>query len=124
RSPLSAYGEQEFPVDPLPLPDLSPSIGLEDVARNDAIQLFVERARAVKPDFALTSENAGAIGQICRQLDGLPLAIELGAARVRLFPPQSLLARLESRLALLTGGAKDRSTRQQTLRGTLAWSYD
>ena len=83
----------------------------------------MERARAVKHDFALTKENAPAVAAICARLDGLPLAIELAAARIKLLSPSAMLARLESRLNLLTGGARDLPTRQQTLRGTVDWSY-
>ena len=88
-----------------------------------AVALFVERARAVKREFALTRENASAVAAICARLDGLPLAIELAAARIKLLSPSAMLARLESRLNLLTGGARDLPTRQQTLRGTVDWSY-
>jgi predicted ATPase/transcriptional regulator with XRE-family HTH domain len=124
RSALRAYGEQEFPLAPLPLPNanLYPSFG--EVVQSDAVRLFVERAQGVKPDFVLTPENVGAVVEICRRLDGLPLAIELAAARVRLFAPSALLDRLATRLKLLTGGAADRPARQQTLRNAIAWSYD
>ena len=124
RSPLGVYGEQEFPVPPLALPDLRPVPPLAALAANEAVQLFVDRAREIKPDFTLTAENAPAVAGICVRLDGLPLAIELAAARVRLFSPAALLARLNQRLALLTGGARDRLARQQTLRGAIAWSYE
>jgi len=90
----------------------------------ESVQLFVERAQAVKPDFQLTDTTAPVVAEICRRLDGLPLAIELAAARVRLLDPASLLARLEHRLQFLVGGAGDLPARQQTLRNTLAWSYD
>ena len=87
------------------------------------MQLFVRRARAVQPHFVLTAENGAAVAAICRRLDGLPLAIELAARRVRLLAPPALLRRLDRRLALLTGGARDLPARQQTLRATLDWSY-
>jgi predicted ATPase len=89
-----------------------------------AVELFLQRAVNVRPDFTITAENAPAVAEICHRLDGLPLAIELAAARMKLFPVQQLRARLENRLELLTGGARDLPARQQTLRDTLAWSYD
>jgi predicted ATPase/DNA-binding winged helix-turn-helix (wHTH) protein len=110
RACLRIYGEQEFPVAPL--------------ARNSAIELFVQRATAVWPDFAMTSENALAIQEICSRLDGLPLAIELAAARTKVLSPSAILDRLQGRLQLLTGGALDLPERQQTLRKTIDWSYD
>ncbi len=110
RSRLRIYGEQEFPVTPL--------------AQSSAMELFVQRAAAVWPDFAITSENAIAVREICSRLDGLPLAIELAAARTRLLPPGAILDRLQSRLQLLTGGALDLPERQQTLRKTIDWSHD
>lgn len=110
RSCLRVYGEQEFPVAPL--------------AQNSAIELFAQRAAAVWPDFAITSENATAVQEICSRLDGLPLAIELAAARTKVLPPAAILDRLECRLQLLTGGALDLPERQQTLRKTIDWSHD
>jgi len=92
----------------------------EALAASPAVRLFVERAQAVAPDFVLDTTNAGAVAAICRQLDGMPLAIELAAARAGLLPPEGLLRRLEHRLSLLTGGAPDLPERQQTLRQTLA----
>ncbi len=123
QAPLHIYGEHEFPVPPLALPDPKSNPALEVLSRLPAIALFVERAQAVKHQFALTKENAIAVAAICARLDGLPLAIELAAARVKLLSPSAMLARLESRLTLLTGGARDLPTRQQTLRNTVEWSY-
>jgi predicted ATPase len=124
RAPLHLHGEQEFPVPPLAVPDLRSLPPVPALWQYGAVRLFVERARAVKPDFSLSNENAVAVAEICCRLDGLPLAIELAAARMKLFSPQALLSRLEHRLALLTGGARDLPKRQQTLRGAIAWSYD
>jgi predicted ATPase/serine/threonine protein kinase len=123
QAPLHIYGEHEFPVPPLALPDPKSIPPLEVLSRLPAIALFVERAQAVKHEFALTKENAAAVTAICARLDGLPLAIELAAARIKLLSPSAMLDRLESRLNLLTGGARDLPTRQQTLRGTVDWSY-
>jgi len=123
QSPLRVYGEQEFPVPPLELPDPKRIPPLEKLVKLPAVALFLERAQAVKRDFALTEENANAVATICTQLDGLPLAIELAAARVKLLSPSAMQARLEGSLSLLTGGARDLPTRQQTLRGTIDWSY-
>ena len=123
QAPLHVYGEHEFPVPPLALPDPKSIPPLDALSRLAAIALFVERARAVKHDFALTKENAPAVVAICARLDGLPLAIELAAARIKLLSPSAMLARLERCLNLLTGGARDLPTRQQTLRGTVDWSY-
>ena len=122
QAPLHVYGEHEFPVPPLGLPDLKSIPPLEVLSRLPAVALFVERARAVKPEFALTRDNAPAVAAICARLDGLPLTIELAAARIKLLSPSAMLARLESRLNLLTGGARDLPTRQQTLRSTVSWS--
>lgn len=124
RLVLRIYGEQEFPVLPLPLPPSAPSLSPEDILAFASVALFVQRASAVRPSFRATPENASAIGEICRRLDGLPLAIELAAARVKVLPPASLLARIENRLQLLTSGARDLPARQQTLRRTIDWSYD
>jgi predicted ATPase/class 3 adenylate cyclase len=130
REPLRIRGEQEQPVPPLALPQSTRSGGRRaalsaaEASRFPAVTLFVERARAVRPDFVLTDESAAAVVDICRRLDGLPLAIELAAARTRLLAPQELLARLSSRLKLLTSGPRDLPARQQTLRGAIAWSYD
>jgi predicted ATPase len=123
RTPLHLSGEHEFPVPPLELPDLAHLPAFDALSQYEAVALFVERARAVKADFAVTSSNAPAIAQICIGLDGLPLAIELAAARAKLLSPQALLARLEQRFDLLTGGPRDQPARQQTLRATIDWSY-
>src|SRR5208283_742294 len=123
QAPLHVYGEHEFPVPPLALPDPTSTPPLEVLSRLPAVALFVERAKAVKHEFTLTKENAPAVAAICSRLDGLPLAIELAAARIKLLSPSAMLARLESRLNLLTGGARDLPTRQQTLRNTVDWSY-
>jgi predicted ATPase/class 3 adenylate cyclase len=124
RAPLGLYGEHEFPVPPLDMPDLKSPPTLERLTQYEAVGLFVERARAVRPDFAITNESAPAVAEICVRLDGLPLAIELAAARIRMLPPKALLARLGNRLKLLTGGARDLPERQRTLRGAIEWSYD
>jgi predicted ATPase/DNA-binding SARP family transcriptional activator len=124
REPLHLRGEQELAVSPLALPDPEQPASPERLAGVASVDLFVQRARELRPDFALTPENAGAVGEICVQLDGLPLAIELAVARLKLFPPAALAARLESRLRLLTGGPRDAPERQRTLRATIAWSYD
>ncbi len=124
RAPLRISGEQELPVPPLDLPDPARLPSLEVLAQSDAVRLFVERATAVRPDFAVTAENAAAVAEICYRLDGLPLAIELAAARVKLLTPQAMLPRLKQGLDLLAGGARDRTDRQRTLRGAIAWSYD
>jgi predicted ATPase/class 3 adenylate cyclase len=123
RSTLRLSAEREYSVPPLALPDPHHLPELGELSQYDAVALFIQRAQAVKADFAVTNENAPAVAEICHRLDGLPLAIELAAARVRLFPPQALLARLENRLHLLTGGARDLPARQQTLRGAIDWSY-
>jgi predicted ATPase len=123
QAPLHIYGEHEFPVPPLALPDPKSILPLELLSHLPAVALFVERAQAVKHQFVLTKENAPAVAAICSRLDGLPLAIELAAARIKLLSPSAMLTRLESRLHLLTGGARDLPTRQQTLRNTVDWSY-
>ena len=123
RAALRLSGEEVYPVPPLSLPEPRHADDPAALAQSPAVTLFVERGQSVRPDFRLTSENAGAVAAICRQLDGLPLALELAAARLRLFSPVTLLARLEHRLDLLAGGAQDLPVRQRTLRGTLDWSY-
>ena len=124
RAALHVYGEHEFPVPPLALPDSRSMPSVEVLSQYPAVALFVQRAVAAKPDFELNRENAPAVIEICARLDGLPLAIELAAARVKVLSPSSMLTRLASRLQLLTGGARDLPTRQQTLRGAIDWSYD
>ncbi len=124
RAPLHIRGERAFPVSPLALPDrarLPPSASLAAVP---AVALFVERAVAVRPDFAVTPGNAAAVAEICLRLDGLPLAIELAAARITLLTPQAMLERMGRLLPLLTDGARDLPARQRTLRDTIMWSYD
>jgi predicted ATPase len=124
RAALHVYGEHEFPVPPLALPDPHSLPQLEVLSEYPAIALFVQRAVAAKPNFELNRENASAITEICARLDGLPLAIELAASRVKVLSPSSMRARLASRLQLLTGGARDLPQRQQTLRSAIDWSYD
>lgn len=123
RVVLRLAAEQEYSLPPLVLPDLKKLPSLEKLADNPAVGTFVERARQVKPDFQLSPDNAGAIAEICIRLDGLPLALELAAVRVRLFNPQAILRRLTNRLSLLTGGLSDVPQRHQTLRATMDWSY-
>lgn len=124
RVVLRLSGEYAFPLPPLPLPAAASSVSVSAVQDIGSIQLFVERARHARGGFDLTTENAPIIAEICRRLDGLPLALELAAARIRVLPPAMLLARLDRRLPLLTGGARDIPARQQTLRATIAWSHD
>jgi predicted ATPase len=124
RVVLRLSGEHEFPVPPLPVPPAGSSPDPEELERYASVALFTERAHAADPGFELTGGNAQAVAEICRRLDGLPLAIELAAARVRLLPPQALLPRLGQQLSLLTSGARDLPERQRTLRSTLDWSYD
>lgn len=124
RAVLRIQGEYEFVVPPLLLPDLNHLPMIEDLASWPVITLFMQRAQAVKPGFQMTGANAHDIAAICVRLDGLPLAIELAAARLKLLPPRALLLRLEHRLQVLTGGRADMPARHQTLRDTIAWSYD
>ena len=123
RVALRLYNEQEFPVPALALPDLKRLPPIERLSQYEAVRLFIQRAQAVKPDFQITRANAPAVAEICVQLDGLPLAIELAAARTKLLTPQAMLQRLSNRLSLLTGGARDLPARQQTLRAAIDWSY-
>lgn len=124
RAVLRLRGEQEFVVPPLALPAAGRLPPLDQLATVAAVALFVRCAQAVQPDFALTEANAATIAAICQRLDGLPLAIELAAPRIKLFSPAALLNRLDQRLALLTGGPQDLPPRQRTLRSALAWSYE
>jgi predicted ATPase/DNA-binding SARP family transcriptional activator len=124
RAPLHLRGEQEFPVMPLAVPELRSMPPVEILSRCASVELFVQRARRVRPDFALTEANASAVAEVCTRLDGLPLAIEPAAAQIKVLPPEALLSRLESRLELLTGGARDLPAPQQTLRDAITWSYD
>lgn len=122
RAPLRVSGEQEFPVPPLRTPDPRSAEALEALAGYEAVRLFLERATAVNPSFHLTEENAPVVGELTARLEGLPLAVELAAARVKLLSPRALLERLDRRLSLLTGGPRDLPARQRTLRDTIAWS--
>ncbi len=124
REGLRVRGEREYPVPPLALPNLSQLPPLEPLSQYPAVELFVQRAQAINPEFHLTDDTERAVAEICYRLEGLPLAIELAAARSKLLPPRALLARLEHRLQVLTGGARDLPARQQTLRNAIAWSYD
>jgi non-specific serine/threonine protein kinase len=124
RSVLRISGEHAEAIRPLGLPDESGRTSPDEIAGAEAVRLFVARARAAQPDFALTNTNSNAVAAICRCLDGLPLAIELAAAKLRLLPPEALLTRLARTLPLLTGGGRDLPVRQQTMRDAIAWSYE
>ena len=124
RAALHIQGEYEFPVSPLALPQRTQLSANENLSQYAAVALFLERALAVKPDLAVTQANIQAIASVCVHLDGLPLAIELAAARIKLFPPRALLQRMTHRLDVLTGGVRDAPARQQTLRNTIEWSYN
>ncbi len=124
RVRLRISDEREILVLPLPLPETEDQVSADGVDASAAVRLFVARAQAVKPDFALTDHNAQAVITICRRLDGLPLAIELAAARVKILSPSALLTRLDHRLPLLSGGGRDLPARHQTMRDAIAWSYD
>jgi predicted ATPase/DNA-binding CsgD family transcriptional regulator len=124
RAPLHVRGEHEYPLAPLQLPGPVELASVDDLAEVEAVKLFVERARAIDPAFALTSDNAVAVAGICARLDGLPLAIELAAAGTRLFTPTALLARLDRRLPVPTEGPMDAPVRQRTLHSTIGWSFD
>jgi predicted ATPase/serine/threonine protein kinase len=124
RSPLRINGEREYAVPPLTTPPLDLPLNAEALAGYASVALFVERATAVKSDFAITPDNARAIAEICVHLDGLPLAIELAAARVKVLPPKAMVARVENRLKLLSGGSRDLPERQQTMRAAISWGYN
>ena len=124
RELLHLKAENGYAVPPLAVPSADAPILLAELSNYEALRFFVDRARFAQPDFALTEENADAVAEICRRLDGLPLAIELAAARVKLFTPQAIHGRLSNSLKLLTGGAEDLPERHQTMRGAIAWSYD
>ena len=123
REILRISGEQVFPVPPLALPDINSTQSASDMLRHDAVFLFVQRSQLANPDFELSEDNAAVVAEICVRLDGLPLALELAAARARLFTPHVLLERLQSRFATLTLGMRDSPPRQQTLRNAIDWSY-
>ncbi len=123
RIPLRISGEQEFPIPPLRLPQ-DDAVTAEQARESEAVSLFLARATAARPDFSFTNDNAPAVVDIVRRLDGLPLAIELAAARLRVLSVDAIRDRLDQRLAMLTGGARDLPARQQTLRGTIDWSYE
>ncbi len=124
RALLRVRGEREFEIPPLRVPDLAQLPPLDHMLDDDAVRLFVERAQAIEEDFTLTAENRRAVAEISVRLDGLPLAIELAAARIKLLAPETLLTRLSSRLKTLTSGPRDLPARQQTIRNTIAWSHD
>ncbi|HTK38869.1 MAG TPA: NB-ARC domain-containing protein, partial [Pyrinomonadaceae bacterium] len=124
REPLKLTVETEYPVPPLSLPKSGESISMEELEQFEAVKLFVQRAGRARPDFALTVDNAAAVSEICRRLDGIPLAIELAAARTKILSTNAILEKLENRLDVLTGGSKDLPARQQTMRGAIEWSYD
>jgi len=124
RAPLHLRGEREIAVAPLALPRRKPPPTADQLSQYAAVRLFIDRAQSVRADFVVDAANAPAVAEICHRLDGLSLAIELAAARVKMLPPHAMLGRLEQRLPMLTGGARDLPARQQTLRATIAWSYD
>ena len=124
REALTIYGEQVYSVPPMSIPDPEHLASTQRLLQYESIQLFYQRATAVKPDFMITDKNASAIAEICVRLDGLPLAIELAAARSNLYSPEMIQKRLDNRLAILSSGSRDVPIRLQTLRGTLDWSYD
>jgi len=124
REALNVTGEQVYPVPPLVLPEVGTNASVDELLEFEGVQLFVERAREVNAEFALTTENAPAVVELCVRVDGLPLAIELAAARLSMFSPDALLERLGNRLDLLKGGRRDAPERQRTLRDTIGWSFE
>lgn len=124
RTPLHIHGEREYAVPPLTVPPLDLPLDPDTVSAYPSVALFVDRASAVKSDFRMTADNARAIAELCVRLDGLPLAIELAAARIKVLPPGAMLARVEKRLKLLSGGASDLPARQQTMRAAISWGYN
>ena len=124
RAALRLRSEHEYPVSPLPPPAVTSPVSVYALATNPALDLFLRRAQAVKPEFALTQANAAVVATICQRLEGLPLALELAAPRTRVLTPRAMLSRLEHRLPFLTSGTLDLPTRQRTMRETMAWSYD
>ena len=123
REPLRVRGERTYPVRPLPIPEANELMEVEAVAQNAAVNLFIERVRDGRPEFAVTNENARPISEICRRMDGLPLAIELAAPYLNVLSPEALATRLSRRLPLLRGGTRDAPERQRTLRDAISWSY-
>src|SRR6266849_5476310 len=121
---LRIRGEREFPVAPLACPAPTGNETVDALVRYPALELFIDRAQNVRPDFRLAEANAASVAEICRRLDGMPLALELAAARIRVLPPEAMLGRLGDGLSLLIGGPRDLPGRQQTIRATIAWSYD
>ena len=124
REPLRLRGEREYPVPTFPLPSRKDMHDPTQLQTNEAVAFFVDRAQAVRPDFTLSAQNAPAVVEICHRLDGLPLALELVAARIKILPPSALVARLDARLSLLTSSARDAPERQRSLRDAMAWSHD
>jgi predicted ATPase len=124
RAALRLSAEHEYPVPPLAIPDLQPAGGPSSLAQYESVALFIARAQAAQPDFTLCDENVATVAAICRQLDGLPLAIEMAAARLKILTPQAIVARLNSHLKLLGGGGRDLPARRQTMRAAIEWSFD
>jgi predicted ATPase/class 3 adenylate cyclase len=124
RIPLQIRGEREYPLSTLPLPPAAPALAPADLLGYEAVQLFVQQAQAARPAFELGPANAAAVVAICRRLDGLPLAIQIAAARIRMLPPEAILKRLDRSMTLLVGGAADLPTRQQTVRNAIEWSFN